>query len=99
MNFLGMGMFELAAIFLVAFLVLGPIKSVEMARAAGKVLGDLRRTFNEVVAATALDAEDLNVSGPKSTGSVPTGSGSKPEDSPSDSANDPPADSNGADRP
>jgi Sec-independent protein translocase protein TatA len=99
LNFLGMGMFELAAIFLVAFLVLGPIKSVEMARAAGKVLGDLRRTFNEVVAATTLDVEDLNVSDPKTSGGAPTGSGSQPEDSPSDSSNDSPGDSNGAGRP
>ena len=59
MNFLGMGMFELAVIFLVAFLVLGPSKSIEMARTAGKVLGDLRRTFSEVIAATTLDPEHL----------------------------------------
>ena len=83
MNFLGMGMFELAVIFLVAFLALGPVKSVEMARTAGKVLGDLRRTFNDVMAATSLDAEDLDISG-----SAPTRNGSKPKDSPGDSPND-----------
>jgi Sec-independent protein translocase protein TatA len=42
LNFLGMGMPELAAIFLVAFLALGPSKSIEMARTTGKVLGDLQ---------------------------------------------------------
>ncbi len=94
MNFLGMGMTELAVIFLVAFLALGPAKSIEMARTTGRVLGDLKRTFNEVIAATTLDADDLNVSGPKSTGSVPTGSSSKPKDSTDDS----PGDSNGLDR-
>ena len=99
MNFLGMGMFELAAIFLVAFLVLGPIKSVEMARTAGKVLGDLRRTFNEVVAATTLDADDPTASdptasGPNAAGSPPTRSASIPKD-PSD---DSPSDFNGAGR-
>ena len=88
MNFMGMGMFELAVIFLVAFLVLGPIKSVEMARTAGKVLGDLRRTFNEVIAATTLDAEDPNPSDPKPTGSGPARSGSQPKDSPGDSSDD-----------
>ncbi len=85
-----MGMLELAAIFLVAFLVLGPVKSVEMARTAGKVLGNLRRTFNDVIAATTLDAEDLNVSG-----SAPTRSGTKPKDSSDDGSDDSPDDFNG----
>ena len=98
MNFLGMGMFELAAIFLVAFLVLGPVKSVEMARTAGKVLGNLRRTFNDVIAATTLDAEDLNVSDPNTTRSAPTSSSSKPKDSSRDSSNDSADDANGVGR-
>ncbi len=98
MNFLGMGMFELAAILLVAFLVLGPIKSVEMARTAGKVLGNLRRTFNEVIAAATLDVEDLTASDPKPTGSGPARSGSNPKDSPGDSPIDSPDDSNRAGR-
>ncbi len=103
MNFLGMGMPELAVIFLVAFLVLGPSKSIEMARTAGKVLGDLRRTFSEVIAATTVDPEHLNVSdptatGPKTTRSAPPRSGSKPEDSSDDSAADSLNDSNGVGR-
>ncbi len=103
MNFLGMGMPELAVIFLVAFLVLGPSKSIEMARTAGKVLGDLRRTFSEVIAATIVDPEHLNVSDPTATGpktnrSAPTRSGSKPKDSSDDSAADSPNDSNGVGR-
>ena len=100
MNFLGMGMFELAVIFLVAFLALGPIKSVEMARTAGKVLGDLRRTFNEVIAATTLNADDPtasdpNAPGPNATGSAPPRSGSIQKDSSDDS----PSDFNGGGRP
>ena len=98
MNFLGMGMTELAVIFLVAFLALGPAKSIEMARTTGKVLGDLRRTFNEVIAATTLDAEDLNVSDRSASRSVPTRSGSQPKDSPGDSSGDSPGDSNGIGR-
>ena len=100
MNFLGMGMPELVVIFLVAFLVLGPSKSIDMARTTGKVLGDLRRTFNDVIAATALDPEDLNVADPKATGpkttgpndsrSAPAKSGSQPKDFPEDSSEDPP---------
>ena len=88
MNCLGMGMPELAVIFLVAFLALGPSKSIEMARATGKVLGDLRRTFNEVITATTLDAEEPNPSDPKTTGSAPTRSGYKPKDSSGDSPDD-----------
>jgi len=113
LNFLGMGMPELAVIFLVAFLVLGPSKSIEMARTTGKVLGDLRRTFNDVLAATKLDPEDLNFSdpnatdskatdskatGPKSTGNAPTRSGPQAKDSSEDSPDDTAADSS-ADHP
>ncbi len=81
MNFLGMGMPELAVIFLVAFLALGPSKSIEMARTTGRLLGDLRRTFNDVIAATTLDAEDPYPSDPNATGSPPTRSGSQAKDS------------------
>ncbi len=98
MNFLGMGMTELAVIFLVAFLALGPAKSIEMARATGKVLGDLRRTFNDVIAATTLDAEDMNPSDPNTTRSAPTSSSSKPKDSSDESSGDSPVDFNGVGR-
>ena len=55
MNVMGVGALELVVIMLVAFLVLGPGRSIEMARTVGKVLGDLRRTFNDVVAAASLE--------------------------------------------
>ncbi len=58
MNFMGMGMFEMAAILVVGFLALGPTKSIEVAKTAGKLLGDLRRTFNEIVSAVDLEGED-----------------------------------------
>lgn len=58
MNFMGMGMFELAAIMIVGFLALGPTKSIEVARTAGKLLGDLRRTFNEILSAVDLEGEE-----------------------------------------
>ena len=53
-----MGPLEIAVIFLVAFLALGPGKSIEMARTAGKLLRDLRRTFDEVTSAVNLDDDD-----------------------------------------
>ena len=80
LNFLGMGLPEMAAIFLVAFLALGPSRSIDMARTTGKALGDLRRTFNEVISATTLDAEEPTASGSGSARSDP-----KPGDSSEDS--------------
>ncbi len=55
MNVMGMGFMELLVILLVAFLVLGPGKSIDMARRTGKVLGDLRRTFSEVTDAISVE--------------------------------------------
>lgn len=57
-NFFGVGFLELTVIFLVAFLVMGPGKSIEMARTAGKLLGDLRRTLNEMTAAANLNPDN-----------------------------------------
>ena len=55
MNFMRMGLAELAVIMVVAFLVLGPNRTINVARTAGKVLADLRRTFSEVAAAVSLE--------------------------------------------
>jgi Sec-independent protein translocase protein TatA len=48
----------MGVILLVAFLVLGPGKSIEIARTAGKVINDLRRTFTDIVAAADLEKDD-----------------------------------------
>ena len=58
MNFMGMGVPELGVIFLVSFLVLGPGKAIDMARNAGKVLGDLRRSFGDVTSAMSIETMD-----------------------------------------
>ena len=55
MNFMGMGLAEIAVVMVVAFLVLGPSRTINMARTAGKILADLRRTFNDVAAAVSLE--------------------------------------------
>ena len=55
MNIMGMGMMELAVVLLVAFLVLGPGRSIDMAKRTGRVLGDLRRTFSEVTDAISTE--------------------------------------------
>lgn len=53
-----MGMPEIVVIMVIAFLALGPGKSIDMARTAGRLMRDLRRTFNEVSAAVSLDDVD-----------------------------------------
>ena len=46
---------ELVVILLVAFLVVGPGRSIEMARKTGKVLGDLKRGFSDVTDAITVE--------------------------------------------
>lgn len=55
MNLMGMGMPEMAVVLLIAFLVLGPGKSIDMARTVGKVVGELRRTLSDLTAAVTLE--------------------------------------------
>ena len=50
-------MTEMAIIFLVAFLALGPNRSIDMARTLGKVLGEIKRTVNEVTTATNINSD------------------------------------------
>ena len=55
MNFMGIGIVELAVIFLVSFLVLGPSKSIDMARTVGKVIRNLRSAMADMTSAIDLD--------------------------------------------
>ena len=63
MNFLGMGIPEIGVILLVAFLVLGPGRSIDMARSAGRMLGDLRRSFNDVTSAVSIEVMEQRTNG------------------------------------
>jgi len=63
MNFMGMGIPELGVIMLVAFLVLGPGRAIDMARSAGKIMGDLRRSFGEVTSAMTVESMEQGSSG------------------------------------
>ena len=55
MNFMGIGFMELVVILLVAFLVVGPVRSIDMAKRTGRVLGDLRRSFTDVTDAITVE--------------------------------------------
>ena len=52
-----MGVTEMAIIFLVTFLALGPNRSIDMARTVGKVLGEIKQTVNEVISATNINSD------------------------------------------
>ena len=52
-----MGVTEMAIIFLVTFLALGPNRSIDMARTLGKVLGEIKRTVTEVISATNINSD------------------------------------------
>ncbi len=45
---MGIGFLELLVIVLVAVIVLGPAKAIDMARSAGKMLGEVRRSFTDL---------------------------------------------------
>ena len=78
MNFMGMGLSEMAVIFLVAFLVLGPSRSIDAARTIGRLLSELRRNFSEVSDAISME-RDLQT-GPRDR--VSTEGVTNPDDSP-----------------
>ena len=48
----------MGVILLVAFLVLGPTTFIDVVRTAGTTIRDLRRAFNDIVAAVDLEKEE-----------------------------------------
>ena len=87
MNLMGMGIPEIGVILLVAFLVLGPGRSIDMARNAGKLLGDLRRSFNDVTRAVTIEADQLGTTQsrkPESPVEPPPGVPVRPDTPPED---------------
>ena len=55
MNFFGIGTLELLVILLVAFIALGPGKTVEVARTIGKMAREARRTFTDIMDAASVE--------------------------------------------
>ena len=49
MNFFGIGALEILVILLVAFVALGPGKTVEVARTIGRITREARRTFTDIM--------------------------------------------------
>ena len=48
MDFLGIGPFEVLLILLIAFIIFGPKRLLEMSKKAGKVVSDLTRSVSEL---------------------------------------------------
>ena len=57
MDLFGIGPLELMVIFVVAIIVLGPHGTINIARSAGKIMGEVRRAFGEL--SKAVDLDDL----------------------------------------
>lgn len=55
MNFFGIGTPELLVILAVAFIALGPGKTIEVARAIGKMAREARRTFTDIMDAASVE--------------------------------------------
>ena len=60
MNPLGIGPLELVVVLLVAFIALGPGKTMEVARTIGRVVREARRTFTDVMDAASITSDDVN---------------------------------------
>jgi len=59
LNFLGVGALEMFVILAVAFLVLGPGKTITMVKSAGKMIGEVRRAMGDLT--TAIEEEERQV--------------------------------------
>lgn len=55
MDLFGIGALELIVILVVAIIVLGPVGTINIARSAGKVMGEVRRAFGELSRAVDMD--------------------------------------------
>jgi Sec-independent protein translocase protein TatA len=83
---MGIGFLEILVILLVGFLALGPSRSISMAKTAGKVMTDLRRTFTEVAAAAGMEQATGQAARTPFRAAAPTAAAPVTEDDPEDEA-------------
>ena len=96
MNFFGIGTLELLVILLVAFIALGPGKTIEVARTIGRMTREARRTFTDIMDAASVDeraTQPRDNPGPATPPSPPTDPVPPPPHlaAQSDAADNPPA--------
>ena len=102
MNVFGIGTLELVVILAVAFIALGPGKTVEVARTIGKMAREARRTFTDIMDAASVDergGRPRENSGPTAPPSPPTDPVPTPPHlaAQSDATDNPPSDPRQAD--
>ena len=78
-NLFGIGLPEIAVIMVVAFLALGPNRSIDMARTTGRMVRDIRRAINEITSAVNLDDDRPPQPRPPASGSPPPREGPPPQ--------------------
>ena len=78
MNVFGIGTMELLVIFLVAFIALGPGKTMEVARTIGKMAREARRAFTDIMDAASLSDSDVDSSRSRSGRDAGTGGPTQP---------------------
>ena len=87
MNVFGIGGLELVVILLVAFVALGPGKTIEVARTIGRVVREARSTFADIMDAASLSDDDVgsrrNQASPRSDAGAPAQPPSDPIPMPS----------------
>ena len=76
MNIFGIGMLEILIILIVALIILGPAKTVHMAKNAGRMMGEVRRAFTDLSRAVEEEEREINREvgrneGPNRTGEKP----------------------------
>ncbi len=98
MNVFGIGGLELLVILLVAFVALGPGKTVEVARTIGRMAREARRTFTDIMDAASLSDTDAGTRRDQTSSNPGAGSPTKPPSDPlpmpshlQQSADEPPA--------
>ena len=72
MNFFGVGTLEVLVILLVAFVALGPGKTVEVAKTIGRMTREARRTFTDIMDAASLEERPSRRDDPERRPSSPT---------------------------
>ena len=65
MNFMGIGPMEVMVIITVAIIILGPAKAVDMAKSAGKMAREVRRSFADLSSTLEKEKWDESTDNPR----------------------------------
>ena len=81
MNVFGIGTLELVVILVVAFIALGPGKTIEVARTIGRMTREARRTFTDIMDAASVTEDDATPrQRPRNTSPAPDASAQPPSE-------------------